>query len=234
MIQQSNSLTYTQIKLTWKDTCTPMFTAALFTITKTWKQPMLSCSIVSDSSRPHGLQTTRLLRPWDFSGKNTGVGCISFSRASSRHRDQSAISCISCIAGGFFTTEPPGKSISKTWKQPKCLSIDGTVVKNLPLMQETHKRCTFNLWVGKIPWAGMATHSSILAWKIQWTEKPGNLQSIRARRVRDDWAQHSRWMDENLVYAYTHTQDGILLSHKKKEIMSFAAAWMNLEIIILS
>ena len=152
MIQQSHSLTYTQIKLTWKDTCTPTFTAALFTITKTWKQPMLSCSIVSDSSRPHGLQTTRLLRPWDFSGKNTGVGCISFSRASSRHRDQSAISCISCIAGGFFTTEPPGKSISKTWKQPKCLSIDGTVVKNLPLMQETHKRCTFNLWVGKIPW----------------------------------------------------------------------------------
>ena len=34
-----------------------------------------SCSIVSDSSRPHGLQPTRLLRPWDFPGKNTGVGC---------------------------------------------------------------------------------------------------------------------------------------------------------------
>ena len=34
-----------------------------------------SCSIVSDSSRPHGLQPTRLLRPWDFPGKSTGVGC---------------------------------------------------------------------------------------------------------------------------------------------------------------
>ena len=32
-------------------------------------------SIVSDSSWPHGLQPTRLLRPWDFPGKNTGVGC---------------------------------------------------------------------------------------------------------------------------------------------------------------
>ena len=37
-----------------------------------WKR---SRSVVSDSSRPHGLQPTRLLRPWDFPGKSTGVGC---------------------------------------------------------------------------------------------------------------------------------------------------------------
>ena len=34
-----------------------------------------SRSVVSDSSRPHGLQPTRLLCPWDFPGKSTGVGC---------------------------------------------------------------------------------------------------------------------------------------------------------------
>ena len=34
-----------------------------------------SCSVVSDSLRPHGLQPTRLLCPWDFPGKSTGVGC---------------------------------------------------------------------------------------------------------------------------------------------------------------
>ena len=33
-----------------------------------------SLSAVSDSSRPHGMQPTRLLRPWDFPGKSTGVG----------------------------------------------------------------------------------------------------------------------------------------------------------------
>ena len=33
-----------------------------------------SRSVVSDSSRPHGLQPTRLLHPWDFPGKSTGVG----------------------------------------------------------------------------------------------------------------------------------------------------------------
>ena len=33
------------------------------------------CSVVSDSSQPHGLQPTRLLCPWDFPGKSTRVGC---------------------------------------------------------------------------------------------------------------------------------------------------------------
>ena len=39
---------------------------------KKWKW---SPSVVSDSSRPHGLQPTRLLRPWDFPGKSPGAGC---------------------------------------------------------------------------------------------------------------------------------------------------------------
>ena len=34
-----------------------------------------SCSVMSDSVRPHGLQPTRLLHPWGFPGKSTGVGC---------------------------------------------------------------------------------------------------------------------------------------------------------------
>ena len=40
--------------------------------TEKWKW---SCSVMSDSSQPHGLQPTRLLHPWDFLGKTTGVGC---------------------------------------------------------------------------------------------------------------------------------------------------------------
>ena len=36
---------------------------------------MGSCSVMSDSYRPHSLQPTRLLHPWDFPGKSTGVGC---------------------------------------------------------------------------------------------------------------------------------------------------------------
>ena len=36
---------------------------------------MWSCSVMSDSQRTHGLQPTRLLHPWDFPGKSTGVEC---------------------------------------------------------------------------------------------------------------------------------------------------------------
>ena len=39
----------------------------------------------------------------------------------------------------------------------------------------------------------MATHSSVLAWKIPWTEEPGRLQSVGLQRVRQDWAtEHQR------------------------------------------
>ena len=34
---------------------------------------------MSDSSRPHGMQPTRPLRPWELPDKSTGVGCIAFS-----------------------------------------------------------------------------------------------------------------------------------------------------------
>ena len=41
---------------------------------------------------------------------------------------------------------------------------------------------------------GMATHSTILAWRILWTEEPGRLQSMKLQRVGHDWsdlAQHT-------------------------------------------
>ena len=40
-----------------------------------WCAAIHGTSVVSDSHRPHGLQPTRLLRPRDFPGKSTGVGC---------------------------------------------------------------------------------------------------------------------------------------------------------------
>ena len=36
---------------------------------------------------------------------------------------------------------------------------------------------------------GVVTHSSILAWKIPWTEEPGGLQSMGLQRVGHDWAR---------------------------------------------
>ena len=40
----------------------------------------------------------------------------------------------------------------------------------------------------------MATHSSVLAWKILWTEEPGGLRSMGSQRVKDDLVtKHSFW-----------------------------------------
>ena len=57
------------------------------------------------------------------------------------------------------------------------------MVKNLPVIQETQ----IDSWVGEITLEkGMATHSSILAWRIPWTEEPGGLQSMGLPRVGHD------------------------------------------------
>ena len=50
----------------------------------------------------------------------------------------------------------------------------------------------FDPWFGRIPKESMASHSSILAWRIPWTEEPGGLQSIGSQRVRHDWSDLAR------------------------------------------
>ena len=64
-----------------------------------------------------------------------------------------------------------------------CASLVAQLVKNLSLMQET--------WVRSLGWEDplekeMATHSSILAWRIPWTEELGRLQSIGSQRAGHD------------------------------------------------
>ena len=54
------------------------------------------------------------------------------------------------------------------------------MVKNLPAMQETQVQSLG--WEDSLE-KGMAIHSSILAWRIPWTEEPGGLQSMGSQRV---------------------------------------------------
>ena len=59
-------------------------------------------------------------------------------------------------------------------------------IKNQPAMQR-HRGLEFNPWVRKISLEKeMATHSSILAWRIPWTEELGGLWSIGLQRVGHD------------------------------------------------
>ena len=129
-----------------------------------------SHSVVSDSWQPHELQPTRLLRPWDFPGKSTGVGC----------------------------------HFGALWRYSShtCfLVLVAQAVKNLPATQET--------WVQSLGREDpleqkMATHTSILAWRIPWTEKPGGLQSMGSQRVRHDWATNifTLWSFMEIQFTY--------------------------------
>ena len=82
------------------------------------------------------------------------------------------------------------------------------MVKSLPAVQETQVQ---SLGWEDPPGKIMATHSTILAWRIPWTEDPGGLQSMGSHRVEHDWVTHTHtsfkipWKSLQLR--------GLLLSH---------------------
>ena len=57
--------------------------------------------------------------PWNFPGKNTGVGCHFLLQGIFSPRNQTRVSCIFCIAGRFFTTEPPGMPMVTSGKRDR-------------------------------------------------------------------------------------------------------------------
>ena len=62
-------------------------------------------------------------------------------------------------------------------------SLVAWMVKCLPIMQDTRVQ---SLGREDLLEKGLATHSSILAWRISWTEEPGGLQSMGSQRVGHD------------------------------------------------
>ena len=91
------------------------------------------------------------------------------------------------IGEGFYTR-----------KGDERIYLVAQTVRNPLAMQE--------IWVLSLGWEdplekGMATHPSILAWEIPWTEEPGGLQSMGLQRVGHNWATntHTHKGDENKV-----------------------------------
>ena len=70
---------------------------------------VLNRSVRSDSLGPRGLQPARLLCPWEFPGKNTGVGCHFLLHGVLP--DPGIKPTSPTPAGGFFATVPPGKTV---------------------------------------------------------------------------------------------------------------------------
>ena len=77
------------------------------------------------------------------------------------------------------------------------------MVKNLPAMQEPQEKHVRSLgWEDPLE-EGMATHSSILAWRIPGTEELGGLQS-RGPQSRTQLKRPSKHTCINIIYIYTH------------------------------
>ena len=76
------------------------------------------------------------------------------------------------------------------------------MVKNLPAVQETQ--------VPSLGWEHplekeMAIHSSILTWKILWTEEPGELQSMESQRAGHDWVTNMQWIRKLITESVIET-----------------------------
>ena len=86
--------------------------------------------------------------------------------------------------GRQLWTSHPYMAIIKTKGIP-----GGSAEKN-HLQCRSRRRHSFNPWVRKIPWRGACSpaYSNILAWRIPWTEEPGELQSRGSQRVGHDWS----------------------------------------------
>ena len=117
---------------------------------------------------------------------------ISSSRGSSWYRYWIHVCCIARWILHCWTTREASNALLSAFVliQPSFLwaSLVAQLVKNLPAVQETQVRSLG--WEDPLE-KEMATHSSILAWKISWTEKPGGLQSMGSQRVGHDWATNT-------------------------------------------
>ena len=67
---------------------------------------------------------------------------------------------------------------------------NGSVVKSPPAMQEMRVQCL--VWE-ELPEKEMATHFSIVAWKIPWTERPGRIQSMGSQKSQTQLNNNSKF-----------------------------------------
>ena len=159
---------------------------------------------MSNSVRPHRQQPTRLPRPWDSPGKNIGVGCH-FLLQCMKVKSESEVAQSCPTLWDPLDCSLPGSSIDRDYDQWDLEKADGT-----PLQYS----CLENPMDGGAWWAAihgvarswtrlsdftftfhfhalekeMAIHSSVLAWRIPWTEEPSGLPSMGSHRVGHDWS----------------------------------------------
>ena len=153
-----------------------------------------------DSVQPYRRQPTRLLCPWDSPGKNTGVGCH-FLLQCMKVKSEREVAQSCPTRSNPMDCSPPGSSIHGIF-QARVLEWGGPpnsgrtkLPKNAPTsqlranVQRSHKLRNAHAFWSHLPLKEekeMATHSSILAWRIPGMGEPGGLPSLGSHRVGHD------------------------------------------------
>ena len=143
---------------------------------------------MSDSVQPHRWQPTRLPRPWDSPGKNTGVGChflLQCMKVKSESEDTQ--SCLTLCDPMDHSL--PGSSAHGIF-QARVLEW-GAIAFSVTALYMCIYACSFMATLcDSLDYRPlekeMATHSSVLAWRIPGTGEPGGLSSMGSHRVRYD------------------------------------------------
>ena len=157
-----------------------------------------SHSVMSDSLQSHRLQTTRLLCPWDFPGKSTGVGCHCLLR----YRGTTASKLEDLLIGRCGTSlllllcqwnKQDHQWRERAGKRGLCRGVRCEIIIRITILALNSIYCVPHIilgfpcgllvenlpamgetWVRSLGWEdslekGKATHFSILAWRIPWT-----------------------------------------------------------------
>ena len=96
-----------------------------------------------------------------------------------------SLHCSAQNSNSWGEPSPVGLDLMPTWWPENLWRMVAQRVKSLPTIRETQ---LWSLSREDPLEKAMATHSSVLAWKIPWTEEPGRLQSMGPQRVWHDWA----------------------------------------------
>ena len=147
---------------------------------------------MSDSVRPHRRQPTRLRRPWDSPGKNTGVGCHYLLQRifPAQGLNWGLLHCKQILYQLSYEGNPKllvnGTPLQYSrLENPMdgggwCTAVHG-VTKSWTRLSDFTLTFHFHAFEKE-----MATHSSVLAWRISGTGEPGGLLSMGLHRVGQD------------------------------------------------
>ena len=129
-----------------------------------------SRSVISDSSQPHGLQPTRLLRPWDFLDKSTGVGCHCLLHDQPRQYIKKQRHD---FANRGLSNQRFGFSSSRVWMSEKAMAThSSTLAWKIPWTEEPGRPQSMRSWRVRHDWATSLSLFTFSHWRRNWQPTP--------------------------------------------------------------